>query len=614
MFYHTAGLIKRFIDLAYEDAMYILGISCYYHDAAAALLKDGDLIAAAAEERFSRKKHDSGFPRLAIDFCLEQAGITGDDLDYVVFYEKPLTKFERILMSSLATYPLPMIMFRESMITWFNEKLWIKSELLDKLKLPTEKLLFTEHHMSHAASAFFASPFEEAAVLTIDGVGEWTTATVGQATADWGKGEQKNHIELFSETRFPHSLGLLYSAFTAYLGFEVNEGEYKVMGMAPFGKPEYLDQVYKTFDVSADGSFRMNMDYFSYHYSAFKTYNRKFVDLFGPERKKEMEFFTSLTHPNRAGQAATKENERFANIAASIQVATEQTVIKMANHAHQRTGSKNLVMAGGVALNSVANGLILDQTPFDNLYIQPEAGDAGGALGAALYAYHVILGKPRKFIMENTYYGKEYSTSEIKAWLDKENIKYEYIDDENKLLDRTVETIVGGGVVGWHQGRFEWGPRALGSRSILADPRKAEMKEIVNVKIKFREPFRPFAPVVMEERAPEYFDMGKYQGQHTPRFMLVVRPIPADKQGKIPAVTHVNGGGRLQAVREKDNPWYYGLLKRFDKATGVPVLLNTSFNLRGEPIVTTPANAFNTFKKGALELLVMDHFLVYKDK
>jgi carbamoyltransferase len=593
--------------------MYILGISCYYHDAAAVLLEDGDLIAAAAEERFSRKKHDSGFPELAINFCLEQAGITVQDVDYAIFYEKPLLKFERILLSSMQTYPKSLIMFRESMITWFNEKLWIKSQLLDKLKLPTEKLLFCEHHMSHAASAFFASPFDEAAVLTIDGVGEWTTATIGQATADWGDGKNKNHIELNGEMRFPHSLGLLYSAFTAYLGFEVNEGEYKVMGMAPFGEPRYVDKVYKVGHVGDDGGLRLNMDYFTFHHSAFKTYGRKFVDLFGPERKRESEFFTSKTHPDRAGDAATKENERFADIAASIQVMTEETMIKMANEAHKRTGSKRLVMAGGVALNSVANGRILDETPFDEIYIQPEAGDAGGALGAALYAYHVLLGKPRKFIMETAYYGKEYSPAEIRAELDKQGIKYEYIEDEDKLLDRTVDTIVKGGVVGWHQGRFEWGPRALGSRSILADPRRSEMKEIVNVKIKFREPFRPFAPVVLEERAKDYFEMGKYKGQHTPRFMLVVRPIPEKRQGEIPAVTHVNGGGRLQSVRKADNAWYYEIIKRFGQATGTPVLLNTSFNLRGEPIVTTPANSLNTFRKGALELLVMDHFLVHKD-
>lgn len=592
--------------------MYILGISCYYHDAAACILKDGDLIAAAAEERFSRKKHDSGFPKLSIEFCLQQAGITANDLDYAVFYEKPLLKFERILQSTLGMYPQAIEVFRESMIAWFNEKLWIKSQLLDKLKIPADKLLFTEHHMSHAASAFFASPFDEAAVLTIDGVGEWTTATVGHAVGTFN-GEGENRIDLFGEARFPHSIGLLYSAFTAYLGFEVNEGEYKVMGMAPFGQPRYLDKVYQTFALEDDGSFRLNMDYFTFHRSAKRTFGQKFVDLFGPQRKKETPFFTSLTNPEKAGLAETRENERFADIAASIQVATEEAMIRMARYAHQRTGSKRLVMAGGVALNSVANGRILDETPIEELYIQPEAGDAGGALGAALYAWHVLLGKPRKFVMENVYYGQSYSTAEIKSFLDQQGIPYQYVEDDDKLLDRTVETMVNGGVVGWFQGRFEWGPRALGNRSILADPRRAEMKEIVNLKIKFREPFRPFAPVVTEECASEFFEMGQYQGQSTPRFMLVVRPIPEDKQSVIPAVTHVNGGGRLQSVRRTDNPWYYGLIEKFGQATGVPVLLNTSFNLRGEPIVTTPQNAFNTFSKGSLELLVMDRFMIYKD-
>jgi carbamoyltransferase len=591
--------------------MYILGISCYYHDSAACIIKDGELIAAAAEERFSRKKHDFGFPHNAIDFCIETAGITTDDLDYAVFYEKPLLKFERILLSSLQTYPRSMAFFRESMITWFNEKLWIKSQLLDKLRIPDQKLLFAEHHMTHAASAFFASPFDEAAILTLDGVGEWTTATVGHARGTWDGGGT-NEIELFGEVRFPHSLGLLYSAFTAYLGFRVNNGEYKVMGMAPFGEPNYLDQVYKLLDVGNDGSLRLNMDYFSFHHSPRRTYNRKFVDLFGPERVRESEFFTPKTHPDQDGPVA-RENQRFADIAASIQRATEETIIKMANYAHQRTGSKRLCMAGGVALNSVANGRILDETPFEELYIQPEAGDAGGALGAALYVYHVLFNQPRKLVMENVYYGKGYSTEEIRAFLDQQQIPYEYVEDEEKLIDRTVDTIVDGGVVGWYHGRFEWGPRALGNRSILADPRRPEMKEIVNLKIKFREPFRPFAPVVTEEDAPEYFDLGAYEGQPAPRFMLVVRPIPEEKQAVIPAVTHVNGGGRLQSVRQQDNPWYYRVIERFGQATGVPVLLNTSFNLRGEPIVNTPQNAFNTFRKGALELLVMDHFLISKD-
>ncbi len=591
--------------------MYVLGISCYYHDGAACLIDDGQLVAAATEERFSRKKHDSGFPHQAIDFCLESGGVTASDLDFVVFYEKPLLKFERILLSALQSYPRSMTFFRESMISWFNEKLWIKSQLLDKLRIPASKLLFAEHHMSHAASAFFVSPYDEAAVITIDGVGEWTTATIGHAKGTW-EGTGHNEIELFSEARFPHSVGLLYSAFTAYLGFKVNNGEYKVMGMAPFGEPNYLDKVYKLLRLSNDGSFELDMDYLAYHYSATRSYSQKFVDLFGPPRVPETEFFTPTTHPGRDGKVA-RENQRFADIAASIQRATEETIIKMASYAYERTGSKRLVMAGGVALNSVANGRILDETPFEDLYIQPEAGDAGGALGAALYAYHILLGQPRKMVMEHTYYGKGYSTGEIKDVLDSQGITYEYVENDDRLLDRTVETIVNGGVVGWYHDRFEWGPRALGNRSILADPRRPEMKEIVNLKIKFREPFRPFAPVVTEENAPEYFEMGPYEGQATPRFMLVVRPIPQEKQSVIPAVTHVNGGGRLQSVRKEDNHLYYGIIEKFGQATGVPVLLNTSFNLRGEPIVNTPQNALNTFQKGALELLVMDRFLIFKE-
>lgn len=592
--------------------MYILGISCYYHDSAACILKDGELIAAAAEERFSRIKHDSGFPKLAIQFCLEEAEITFHDIDYAVFYEKPLLKFERILLSSLGTYPRSLILFREAMITWFNEKLWIKSHLLSNLQIDQKKLLFVEHHLSHAASAFFASPYKEAAIITLDGVGEWTTTTLGHGIASWENGGG-NAIQLSSEVRFPHSLGLLYSAFTAYLGFQVNEGEYKVMGMAPFGEPNYVDQVHKVVDIAKDGSFQLDMDYFAYHYSPTDSINSKFVDLFGPRRVPESEFFTPQTHPDRAGTTEARENKRFADVAASIQYVTEEIIIKMANHAHEQTGSKVLCMAGGVALNSVANGRILDETPFEELFIQPEAGDAGGALGAALYAYHVILGKPRKHIMETPYWGKEYSPQAIRSFLDSNHIPYIEAKDDDDMLDRTVDTIIKGGVVGWYQGRFEWGPRALGSRSILADPRRPEMKDIVNVKIKFREPFRPFAPVTTEESATSYFEMGKYQGQMTPRFMLVVRPIPSHRQSEIPAVTHVNGGGRLQAVKREHNTRYYDVIQRFGEATGTPVLLNTSYNLRGEPIVTTPDNAFNTFKKGALELLVMDRFLVYKD-
>ncbi len=592
--------------------MYILGISCYYHDAAAALLKDGMLVAAAEEERFTRKKHDNGFPHKAIEFCLAQAGIRAEDLDYAVFYEKPLLKFERILMTNLATFPTGWGVFRESMLAWFNEKLWIKTQLLEKLNFPAEKLLFVEHHLSHAASAFFCSPFDEAAIVTVDGVGEWTTTAVGRGRANWGNGSGgSNEIILTSDIRFPHSLGLLYSAFTAFLGFEVNDGEYKVMGMAPFGEPKFAEDVYKMLEVAADGSFRLKMEYFDFHHSLTRTYSNRFLGVFGKERKHESEFFTPKTHPGRESAKAA-ENQRYADIAASIQTVTEEILLKIVRHAHETTGLKKLCMAGGVALNSVANGRILTEGPFEEVYIQPAAGDSGGALGAALYAYHVLFGQPRKFVLENAYWGQGYSADEVRAFLDKQGVAYRRIDDEEKLIDEVVDTLTQGRVVGWFQGRFEWGPRALGNRSILADPTRAEMKDIVNVKIKFREPFRPFAPVVLEEHSREYFKLDNPEKHYPARYMLLVADIPEDKQAKIPAVTHVNGTGRLQTVRRETNPWYYRVVEKFGERTGVPVLLNTSFNLRGEPIVNTPANAFNTFSRSDIDMLVMEKFVVRK--
>jgi carbamoyltransferase len=594
--------------------MNILGVSCYYHDAAAALLMDGQLVAAAEEERFTRKKHDSDFPRHAIDFCLKHADLTADDLDYVVFYEKPLVKFERILQTTLGTFPKSWGVFRESMVTWFDEKLWIKSKLQTGIGVPPNKILFVEHHLTHAASAMFCSPFEEAAVVTIDGVGEWTTASMGQATAQWD-GQGVNHIELTRELRFPHSLGLLYSAFTAFLGFRVNNGEYKVMGMAPYGEPKYIDEVHKVVKVDDNGGLVLDMDYFSFHHSTQHTYNRRFVDLFGPPRMPESEFFTSNTHPNKDhpdwDEAVAAQNQKYANIAASIQRITEEIMLKMVNGAHQQTGSKNLVMAGGVALNSVANGRVMRETPFENVFIQPAAGDSGGAIGAALYAYHVVFGQPRKFTMEHAYWGAEYPESEMIAAIKKEGFTYEEFDDDDKLLDQAVDALLQSKVIGWYRGRFEWGPRALGSRSIMADPRREEMKEIVNTKIKFREPFRPFAPVIMEDRASEYFTTPNLDKQYPPRYMLMVSDIPEDKWDKIQAVCH-NGTGRLQSVREEWNPGYYNLIKKFGQATGVPVLLNTSYNLRGEPIVNTPVNAINTFAASDIDQLVMGPFLVKK--
>lgn len=591
--------------------MYILGISCYYHDAAAALIKDGKLVAAAEEERFTRVKHDFDFPENAIKFCLDFAGLASKDLDFVVFYEKPFHKFERILMTTLQNFPRSWNVFREAMITWLGDKLWVKSHLKDKLSIEDKRILFGEHHLSHAASAFYPSPFEEAAILTVDGVGEWTTATLGV-----GNGTE---IALIKEIKFPHSLGLLYSAFTAFLGFKVNNGEYKVMGMAPYGEPKYVDKIYDNLiEVASDGSFWMNMDYFSYHYSDKRAYSAKFEDLFGKPRNPEMNFFTSRTKfPSYFGekpsdyQELCRANEHYADIAASVQLVTEEVLLKLVNSLHQETGITNLCIAGGVGLNSRANGRILRETPFEKIFIQPAAGDGGGALGAAMQVYHGLLGQPRTFVLEHAYWGKGYSEREIKDFLENNNIPYEYIHEDEKLLDILVDDLVDGKVVGWFQGRFEWGPRALGNRSILADPRSEEMKDLVNVKIKFREPFRPFAPVVLEEHVEDFFQGDGLAQQFTARYMLLVLPFKESMGESINAVNHM-GTGRLQTIREEWNPRYYQIVKKFGEATGIPVLLNTSFNLRGEPIVNSPADAYQTFKNSGIDVLVLENFLIKK--
>ena len=595
--------------------MFILGVSCFYHDSAAALLKDGMLVAAAEEERFTRKKHDNGFPGNAIRFCLDSAGITGQDLDYVVFYEKPFVKFERILLSSLGTFPRSWRVFGEAMINYFDEKLWIKNTLMREVNVTAEKILFTDHHISHAASAMFASPFDKAAIVTMDGVGEWTTASIGKGTAQWGDGSE-NTIELWDELRFPHSLGLLYSAFTAHLGFRVNNGEYKVMGMAPYGEPKYIDEVYKVVRVADDGSIEINMDYFSYHYSTTDTFNQKFVDLFGPPREPESEFYSLVTHPKKDhpqwDHHMAEQNQKYADVAASIQRVTEEIVLKMVNTAHKKTGLGKLVMAGGVALNSVANGRVMRESPFKEVWIQPAAGDSGGALGAALYAYHVILGQPRQFVQEHNFWGAEYTEAQMVAAIEASGLPYKRFDDVEVLLDRALDTILQEKVIGWFQGRFEWGPRALGSRSILADPRRGEMKEIVNTKIKFREPFRPFAPVILEERAGEYFTTEGLDKQYPPRFMLIVSPFREDKCDQVQAVCHVGGTGRMQTIRWEWNPLYYRIVEKFAEATGIPVLLNTSYNLRGEPIVASPQDALKTFANSGIDQVVMGPFLVSK--
>jgi len=543
---------------------------------------------------------------------LDYAGISAEDLDWVVFYEKPFHKFERILMTTFQTFPRSWNVFREAMIAWLSDKLWVKSTIRDKVGTEYAKILFAEHHLSHAASAFYPSPFEEAAILTADGVGEWATTTMGI-----GKGTD---IKLLKEIRFPHSLGLLYSAFTAFLGFQVNEGEYKVMGMAPYGKPLYVDTIYDNLvEVADDGSFRINMDYFSYHYSDNKMFNSKFEALFGKPRVPEMPFFTSNSRfPSYFGEKPSnyselcRENEHYANIAASTQKVTEEVLLKLVNSLHKETGLRNLCIAGGVGLNSVANGRILRETPFEELFIQPSAGDGGGALGAALHVYHSLLGKPRNFVLEHAYWGKGYSEREIKDFLDNNNIPYEYFPHDEKLSDTVVADLIGGKVVGWFQGRFEWGPRALGNRSILADPRSEEMKDLVNTKIKFREPFRPFAPVIIEESTGDFFHDGANAARQFPaRYMLFVLPLREDKADIIAAVSHM-GTGRLQTIREEWNPRYYGIVKRFGEATGVPVLLNTSFNLRGEPIVSSPTDALNTFSKSGIDVLVLQNFVVRK--
>lgn len=592
--------------------MDILGVSCYYHDAAAALLRDGRLVAAAEEERFSRIKHDYSFPRSAIHFCLETAGIRGPDLDYVVFYEKPFRKLDRILMSVLGTYPRSWKVFRESMITWMLDKLWIAATLQSELGVKKERVLFCEHHLSHAASAYLCSPFDEAAILTVDGVGEWVTATMGVA--------RHNDIRLTAQMEFPHSLGLLYSAFTAFLGFEVNEGEYKVMGMAPYGQPRYVDKVWKLVRPNADGSFSLDMDYFSFHYSADKTYNDRFIRLFGKPRPPNLPFFTeSSGFPRYFGERPAnypqlcRENQHYADLAASIQQVTEELIVGMARSLYRETGMNRLCLAGGVGLNSVANTRLLRETPFEELYIQPAAGDGGGALGAALWAHNTLFKKPRTFLMDRADWGCSYTSSEIGAFLEARGIPHRATDTEDELLDLVVDRLLRGKVVGWFQGRFEWGPRALGHRSILADPRNPDMKDIVNAKIKFREPYRPFAPSVTAESAETYFDSPCASKHYPSRFMLYVVPVRPKFQAALPATTHVDGTGRMQTVFRAQSPLYHRLIERFGQATGIPIVLNTSFNLKGEPIVNTPENAFHTFSKSEMDCLVLENFLLEKN-
>jgi carbamoyltransferase len=513
-------------------------------------------------------------------------------------------KFDRILTTSLGTFPRSWRVFRDAMQTWLRDKLWVRTTIQRRVGVPAAKVLFSEHHLSHAASAFFCSPFEEAALLTVDGVGEWTTASMGV-----GKGTD---LTLRREIHFPHSIGMLYSAFTAYLGFEVNEGEYKVMGMAPYGRPRYVEQVRKLVRQADDGSFRLDLDYFSFPHSTTQTYNDRFARLFGPPRDGRRPFGAP---DGRGGEAPLDaEDQRHADVAASIQLVTEELLLTMARALQRETGLTRLCMAGGVALNSVANGRILRETPFEELYVHPAAGDGGGAVGAALYAYHAVLGKPREFVMEHAYWGEEHGPHAVAAFLNDAGVAHERIDDDDARIDRVAGALAEGKVVGWSQGRFEWGPRALGNRSILADPRRAAMKDVVNTKIKFREPYRPFAPSVLAERAREFFELDDPAGTYPARFMLLVTKVREDKRGVIPATTHVDGTGRVQVVVRDASPTYHRLIERFADATGVPVLLNTSFNLRGEPIVATPADAYSTFRRSGLDLLVLGPYLVGKER
>jgi carbamoyltransferase len=567
--------------------MYILGISCYYHDSAAVLLKDGILIAAAEEERFSRIKHDSSYPKHAIEFCLQKAKITANYIDYVVFYEKPFLKFERLFLNAIANAPKSMNFFKNSMKEWFFDKLWIKSHIVSKLGIDPKKLLFSEHHLSHMASSFFCSPFQKAALLSIDGVGEWTTAS-------WGIGNG-NNIDIKEEIRFPNSIGLLYSAFTVFAGYEANEGEYKLMGLAPYGKPKYVDKVRKVVNTLRDGSFELDLDYFSFQYDVKGIYTKKFENLFGTKNK-----------------TPDKITPYYADIAASIQFVTEELLTDIVRYVYKKTGLDNLCYAGGVALNSKANWLLLKQTPFKEIFIQPAAGDSGGALGAALWAYHAVLGKKRVFTMNHAYYGASESTEQTEAYLKNQNINFKKIKQKEKLIDIITDKILKGKVIGWVQDEFEWGPRSLGHRSILADPRSIQMKDTVNRKIKFREGFRPFAPSVILEEAEKIFDIENEKNQEPFLFMLYIVPVNKKKQENLQAVTHVDGTARPQFVDRKINSLYHSLISSFGKKSGIPAVLNTSFNLKGEPIVNTTKEALSTFNRSGIDTLVINNFLIGK--
>jgi len=586
--------------------MNILGISCFYHDSAACLVRDGEIIAAVQEERFTRKKHDFNFPSRSIEWCLKEGNISVDDLDFVVFYDKPFIKFERILETSLVYAPSGLSQFIQAMPLWLKQKLWIPEVIQKELKFKG-KILFAAHHESHAASAYYPSPFQEAAFLTMDGVGEWETASFGV-----GKG---NDLELDYYLRFPHSLGLLYSAFTYYTGFKVNSGEYKLMGLAPYGEPKYVRLILDNLlDLKDDGSFKLNMKYFGFC-NTLRMTNRRFDKLFGlPPRRPE-----------------TKINQEYMDIAASIQKVTEEIMLKMVRHVHKLTGQENLCLAGGVALNCVGNGRILREGPFKRFWVQPASGDAGGALGAALLIWYKYLGNKRvasgkSDFQKASLLGPFYADKDIEEFLNKEGAAYEKLA-YTQLSTVVADLIAQGNVIGWFQGRLEFGPRALGARSIIGDARNQEMQSKMNLKIKYRESFRPFAPTVLKEKVSEWFGMN----QDSP-YMLLVAPVKDDKRDKaavcgmnaqgfdklkvkkslIPAVTHVDYSARVQTIDREDNPLYYDTINEFYKKTGCPVVINTSFNVRGEPLVCTPDDAYKCFMRTEMDYLVMGSFLLDK--
>lgn len=562
--------------------MFVLGISCFYHDAAAALLSDGQLIAAAEEERFNRQKHSNVFPALAVNYCLREAGITIEDVDHIVFYEKPLPKFGRIIETVLAEWPRSYMLWIRSIPLWLATKL-DQRKLIGRELGTGKPILFCAHHMSHAASAFLPSEFDEAAILTADGVGEWTTTA-------WGTGRGSS-ISLSHEIRFPHSIGLLFSAITAYLGFRVNDAEWKVMGLAPYGRPRYVDQFRRIVDLRPDGSFRLDLDYFAYCYSTRRMFSRRWERLFGqPARRPEADV-----------------TEFHADIAHSGQKIVEEILLGISRHVREQTGMSNICIGGGVGLNSVANWRILRESGFERIFIQPAAGDSGGALGAALYINNTVLGHPRRFVMRHACYGPSFDDGQIVAMLQRVGAMARHVEREEDLLRQVAGWIADGKVVGWFQGRMEFGPRALGSRSLVADARNPKMKEIINAKVKFREAFRPFAPSVLKEHAPEYFDM---PADLDSPFMLLVPPVRPEKRAVIPAVTHQDGSGRVQTLTEDLNGRFYRLVRAFGELTGVPVVLNTSFNVRGEPIVCTPDDAYRTFVNTGIDILVLGNYVV----